>query len=255
MHGGQRDFSGWNGPEVISLDVVRLVGELRQVSGCGDRLGEHERRWPQFLVGIGVRSEGVGGERPQESSAHPSEQREHRTGHLGAALEIQDTECFTDLPVRHLLVLVEGWKRESLLKPRPPPSGLDVVGLRLPVGAVLSGEVRGDEQGRTDGLSCCFDVDAQATLFIADGAALLSERRGSHLVALLLGLTNSLGEGLHLLTEGLLTSEEGPVGDVEVDETVDGGTVHPTPGEARLDGVRIVTEQPDIEHGALNGSV
>ena len=48
-HLGRRD-----GPQVVALDVVGVVGELRQVAGRDHRLGEHERGRPDLLVGVGV---------------------------------------------------------------------------------------------------------------------------------------------------------------------------------------------------------
>ena len=41
---GERHLGGGDGPQVVALDVVGVVGELRQLAGGGQGVGAHERR-------------------------------------------------------------------------------------------------------------------------------------------------------------------------------------------------------------------
>ena len=60
VHRGERHLGGGDGPQVVALDVVGVVGELGQVAGRGHGLGEHQGGRPDLLVGVGVAVEGEG---------------------------------------------------------------------------------------------------------------------------------------------------------------------------------------------------
>ena len=44
MHGGQRHLGGGDGPQVVALEVVGVVGELGQMAGRDHGLGQHHGR-------------------------------------------------------------------------------------------------------------------------------------------------------------------------------------------------------------------
>ena len=44
------NLRGWNEPEVVALDQIRLFGELRELAGAGHRLGGHEVGDSDLLV-------------------------------------------------------------------------------------------------------------------------------------------------------------------------------------------------------------
>ena len=63
----ERHLGGGDGPEVVALDVVGVVGELRQVAGGDHRLGAHQGRRADLLVGVGVAVERELDEGPQRA--------------------------------------------------------------------------------------------------------------------------------------------------------------------------------------------
>ena len=68
-HGGERHLGGGDGPQVVALDVVRLVGELRQLPGGGQAGAAHEGGRAHLLEGVAVAVEGPGGEGPEQPGA------------------------------------------------------------------------------------------------------------------------------------------------------------------------------------------
>ena len=50
----ERHLGGGDAPQVVALDRVRVVGELGQLPGRGQRRGRHERRRADLLEGVGV---------------------------------------------------------------------------------------------------------------------------------------------------------------------------------------------------------
>ena len=126
-------LGGRDGPQVVALDVVGLVGELRQVAGGRHGLGEHQGGRADLLVGVGVAVEGEGGEGPEQPGPGAPVEREHRARQLGAPLHVEDAE----LPRRSPSAGPAGARpvpAPAGPRPaRPPAARLDVV---LGAGAV-----------------------------------------------------------------------------------------------------------------------
>ncbi len=104
-HRGERDLGRRDGPQVIALQVVGVLFELRQVAGRDHRAGQHQRRRPDLLELVGMAVEGEGAEGPQQSGPEAAVEGEHRAGQLGPALHVEQSELGTDLPVGHPLGL------------------------------------------------------------------------------------------------------------------------------------------------------
>ena len=131
-----------------------------QVPGRGHRLGEHQRRRPDLLVGVGVAVERRSARQgPQQAGPGPAVEREHRPGELGAPLHVEEAERLADLPVRHPLVLGRTraaaprrpcpghHRRSSTLSSGPAPSGASSAGQ---VGQVAAAPARSSLGGRVD---------------------------------------------------------------------------------------------------------
>ena len=88
----ERHLGGRDGPQVVALDVVRLVDELRQVAGRDHRLGAHEGGRPDLLVGVGVAVEAELHEGAQQAGAPAPVHGEHRARDLGGPLEVEEAE-------------------------------------------------------------------------------------------------------------------------------------------------------------------
>ena len=102
---GERHLGRGDAPQVVTFDRVRVVGELGELPGGGERGRGHERRRPDLLERIGVEIEPVLTQRPAEGGAGASLHREHRTGDLRGALVVEDPERVGSLPVRDPLVV------------------------------------------------------------------------------------------------------------------------------------------------------
>jgi len=94
-------------PQIVAADVVCVVGELRQLSGDGQRLSGDQRRRTNLFICIGVAVERVLTQRARHGGPEPALHREHRAGNLDRALGIEDAQCCSRLPVRHALVVSE----------------------------------------------------------------------------------------------------------------------------------------------------
>ena len=79
----QRHLGRRDGPQVVALEVVGVVGELGQVAGGHHRLGAHQRRRADLLEGVGVAVERVLAQGPRPAGAVAPVHREHRARQLG----------------------------------------------------------------------------------------------------------------------------------------------------------------------------
>ena len=78
----ERHLGGRDQPQVVALDVVGLVGELRQVPGRHHRRRAHDGRRADLLEGVGVAVERQLAQRPgQRGAAAPRSIGEHRPAH------------------------------------------------------------------------------------------------------------------------------------------------------------------------------
>ena len=136
---GERHLGRGDAPEVVALDGVGVVGELRQLAGGGEGRGGDERRRADLLEGVGVAVEGELAQRPAHRGAEAPQHREHRARDLHRPLVVEDAEGGADLPVRHPLV------RAVALGVVADGGDHDVVVLGLAVGRVGGRDV-GDAQ-------------------------------------------------------------------------------------------------------------
>ena len=96
---GQRHLGGGDGPQVVALEVVRVVDELGQVAvdtivSVRTRVGGRIS-----LEGVGVAVEGGLAEGPGQGGAHAPVEGEHRAESFAPA-HVEQAERLTDLPVR-----------------------------------------------------------------------------------------------------------------------------------------------------------
>ncbi len=83
------------GLEEIRFELRKLPGTEQR--GCADKIGRRDLRIP-VLAGVEIHHEGA--ERAREPGPHPVEHREARSRQLARALEVEDAEPLTDVPVR-----------------------------------------------------------------------------------------------------------------------------------------------------------
>ena len=88
----ERHLGGRDAPQVVALDGVGVVGELRQLPGGRERGGQHERGGPDLLEHVGVAVEGELAERPGQRGAQPPLHREHGAADLHGPLDVEDAE-------------------------------------------------------------------------------------------------------------------------------------------------------------------
>ena len=136
---GERHLGRGDAPQIVALDVVGVVGELRELTGRRQRRRGDQRRRTDLLELVDVAVECVLAQRPRHRRAVAALHREHRTTDLGGTLVVEDAERGTRLPVRHPPVLGElGGQADRALDDR-------VVGVARAIGRVGMREV-GDAQ-------------------------------------------------------------------------------------------------------------
>ena len=104
---GQRHLGRWDAPQIVTLDVVGIVGELRQLTGRRQRRRRDERRRTDLFELVDVAIERVLAQRPRQRRAAAALHREHRPTDLGGALVVEDAERCAGLPVRDSSMLGE----------------------------------------------------------------------------------------------------------------------------------------------------
>ena len=241
---GERHLGGGDRPEVVALDVVRLVDELREVAGGDHRLGPHERRRPDLLVEVGAAVERELHERTHQPRPLPAVHHEHRAGHLHGPLDVEDAQLLPDHPVRHALVLLVAGLVVLL------DAQHDVVLLAGAVRAVVRGQVRDAQQQLAQLCRDLVRTLVELLLLRAERPALGLE---------LLGLLPSLlaVEGADLVRDHpdlgaqlVAPARQGAELGVEPVHLVHHGGVLAAAGERRLHGVRVVADRSDVQHGA-----
>ena len=103
----QRHFGRGDRPQVVALDVVRVVGKLRELPRRDERVGRHHRGRTHLFVQIGVAVEGELAQRAGHGRSETAQRHEHRARDLHGAFVVEDAEGGTDLPVRDALMVAE----------------------------------------------------------------------------------------------------------------------------------------------------
>ncbi len=136
---GQWHLGRGDAPQVVALDGVGVVGELRQLAGRGEGRRRHQRRRADLFEPVDVAVERVLAQRTRQRGAGPALHREHRPADLRRPFVVEDAERLAGLPVGHPAVLGEVRRQAD--------RALDDRVLRL-AGAVGSVDVRqvGDAQ-------------------------------------------------------------------------------------------------------------
>ena len=169
---GERHLGGGDAPQVVALDGVRVVGELRQLTGGRERGGGDQRRRADLLERVGVHVERVLAQRTGQRGAGAALHGEHRAADLGGPLVVEDAQRRGRLPVRHPLVLGE------LVRQVDRARDHRVVVLAGTVGRVGVRQV-GDAQQQVAQLGLDdVELGGQHPLLLAQGAALGLQRLG-----------------------------------------------------------------------------
>ena len=209
----ERHLGGGDGPQVVALDVVAVLVELREVAGGDHRLGAHERRRADLLVGVAVAVEAQLHHGPQQAGAPAPVHREHRARDLHRPLGVEDAEVGADVPVGHALVVAVGSRRRSprcggrRCRPRRRRPG------RRPTGRWgCAGAGRGPARPSASA--------SASSAFSSSPSARLSAmtRLGAGVVAVLAEPADVLRQRLDAGPDLVPTGAEGPLLGVEVDD-------------------------------------
>jgi hypothetical protein len=177
------------------------------------------------------------------SAASAPVHHEHRAGQLGAALEVEDAEGLADVPVRDALVLAVAVGVVAL------DADDHVVGLALPVGGVVGGEVGEVEEHVAQPLRGGDGQLVELLLLAAELAALLLELARLVLPSVAEELADFVGDRADLRPQ-LVTGRAQPAElGIELDDLVDLGQVLATTGQARSHHVGLGPEAAHVEHG------
>ena len=103
----QRRFGRRDTPEVITLDRVRIVGELRQLPCGGKGRCSHQRRRTDLFVDVSVAVKTKLGERTRHGRTGTALHREHRARYLRRAFVVEDAERLGRFPMGHALPVGE----------------------------------------------------------------------------------------------------------------------------------------------------
>jgi hypothetical protein len=239
----QRHLRGGDRPEVVALDLVGVVGELRQVTGGRHRVGAHDGGRAHLGVGVSVAVEAELHEGPQEAGPPPRVHREHRPGDLRGPLGVEQAELLADVPVGHPLVVAERARVVAL------GAEHDVVGLAGAVGGVDRGQVgRAQQQvlhlrGQRAGLP------VEHLLLVAERAALGHEGLSAVGVTRAAQPPDVLGDRLDARPDLIALRAHGPLAGVEGEELVDHRRhLRAAPGQPGARGVGIGTESLEVQH-------
>src|SRR5207253_7926624 len=98
---GHRNFGGGNQPEIVVLALEQIGGEFRKLAGSVKALRVHQKGREHFGVAVATRVDIQKkiDQRALQARAHPPVERETRAGDLGGAVEIQDAQSGTQVPV------------------------------------------------------------------------------------------------------------------------------------------------------------
>src|SRR6185436_11301666 len=173
----------------------QILLELREIPGTGQRRAIYKKWRLRFLVAMlmRVKVEHEVDERPLEACAGAEEHRESGAGHPSRALEVQDAQRGTELPV--------GFRFEIKGRRCPPPADLDVVGGRLPHRDAVVRQIRQHEQC---GVATLLDR-RQLPFELANprGPGLVLRKNRARIEALLLGFGHRFARGILIALQGL----------------------------------------------------
>ena len=239
----QRHLAGRDEIQVpLVADLEQVFLELRELPGADQRLrvGEERRLHLDVAVLAGVQLQHEVDERARQSGAGAHQDREPRTGQLGAAFEVDDAEGGSQIPVRLGLELEDGWVGV--------PPHLDIVRLTCTHRHAL---VRQVGQRHQDGATRLFDRLQPAFPRRDRGRVLLT---GRHQFVRRLAVTFCLADPrpqLLLRAPGLLEHRDdlAALGVQTTQLLHQASEVPATQAESRVDVRCLVTKQRGIEHG------
>ena len=239
----ERHLGRGDGPQVVALDVVGLVGELGEVPGRGHRLGAHQRGRADLLVRVGVAVEAELHQRPQQPGAPAPVHGEHRARDLGGPLVVEDRELGADLPVRDPLVLAVGAGVVAL------GAQDDVVLLARAARRVLARQVGEAEQGDPDLVGQHAGGLGQRLLLVAERAALGHERLCLVRLPLPPQAPDLLRQGLDPAADLVALGDDPALLGVQRHDLVDGvGRAGSPEIERGLDRIGLAADPADVEH-------
>ncbi len=99
---GDRHFGGRHGIESVDTDVIHIFREFRKLAGTGHGLGVTDKGRLDFGIAMfgGVQVEHELNERALKFCALTGVNRKAGTGNFSAAFEVDQLECFANIPVR-----------------------------------------------------------------------------------------------------------------------------------------------------------
>ena len=238
---GERHLGGGDGPQVVALQVVGVVGELGQVAGGHHGLGAHQGGGPDLLVGVAVAVQAVVDQGPHQPGPQAAVHDEHGPGHAHGPVGVEQPQLGADLPVRHPLVIA---RRVGVAH----RFGHHVVAGPGPVGAVLRGQVADHQQPLADLLGQLVGLGrpglglaAQLPAAVLEAGCVIAppgRAQGPDL----------FGDPLHLSPQLVGLPGRRPLLLVEGDHLVEQARVLPPPARRRFDRIGIGPELPDVEH-------
>ena len=234
----ERDLGGADEVQVIRREVVNLVRVLAEEAGAGHDLRTHEhRRDHELEASLACLLRGEHEHAQLQEGAVAGEVVEARAAHLGAALDVEETQGLAQLHVI-LRLEVEGGNLADLLKDdevilAAGGCALDDVGeLVLQLGDLLLGR---------DLLGLGFlDLGLELIRALEKGWALLQG-----------GLTDLLAKGLLLGTQLVGRDDSGAAALVCSDEGVDQRRILAAGDLGGTDNVWVFAEELEINHATI----
>ena len=233
---GERHLGRRHHPQVVLNIVIQVIGELGQLPRAEERGRlDHERRifFSVALAGVQVKHPGDQGALQARSRA--AQHVEARAGDLDAALEVEDAERRSQVPV--------GFRLEIVFGQLPDRLDDDIFVLILAEGNARVGEV-GD--GRRHSLQLLFDLThflIECRDLIADGAHRLDldlARRG------VLHLPDFLRDGVALGLERLDIGQNGAALFIQFQDGIDGRGIQLAVAQGFADEVWVLADKVDI---------
>ena len=215
MDGGQRDLGGRDRPQAVALEVVGVVGELRELARGRERFGGDQGGRANLLVAVGVSVQGVLQQRSRQGRPAPPLHREHGAGDLHGALVVQDSVTGSELPVRDPLMLTEAVRIET------DDLHHRVVGVTAPVGGIGGGGVGDAEEELVDFVVHFGGLIGQSLFGRSQLPATDLEVLGLGYLTVLAKATDLLGHHLYLIPEVVSLGGQCPLASVQLHHRVD----------------------------------
>src|SRR6185436_17780244 len=239
---GERHLGGGHEVEVVRFDLEQVSLELGQLPGAHQRLAAHHEGRQHLAVAVlaGVEVEHQRDERPLEPRAGAEVGGEARAGELGAALEVEDAEPRSEVPVR---------LRREVEARRLADDALDAVGAL--VGAHRHALVRQVGQRQLEARKLAFDGGELP--FLRFDLALEPRHRRDRLVgvvALSLELADLLARRVAVALLLLDGADRGAALLVEGEPACDEIGIAVACREGRAHAFGVVTEELAGQHGA-----